>query len=84
MPTFNNNYQPPFVPTPQPPTNNNFVPNIPLNPIPFNPVQSPPNQPHEIGQPALEKPYQSNDPPGWNDPPIFNKPLRSQVSRSLC
>lgn len=76
MPTFNNNYQS-FVPTVQPTSNNNYVPNIPLNPTPFNPVQSPP---HEVGQPAIERPYQSNA-PGWNDPPIFNKPLRSQVGR---
>ncbi|RZC32965.1 transport Sec31A [Asbolus verrucosus] len=77
VPSFqNNNYggsMTPLIP------NNNYVPNPPLTSTPMVPnIQPPPPMGGEIGQPALEKHFQPSA-PGWNDPPLLHKPLRSQL-----
>lgn len=38
----------------------------------------PPPPPPEMGQSAMNY-LPSNAAPGWNDPPVFSKPLRPQV-----
>lgn len=78
----NNNYVPnpaPLVPNPSF-NPSPLVPNPPLNPTPLVPnAQPPPSMTSEIGQPATEK-YIPTSAPGWNDPPLLHKPLRSQVN----
>lgn len=51
------------------------VPNPPMNPTPMVPASLPPIEP---AQPAVN--YQAEAPPGWNDPPVVNRPTRPQVS----
>jgi protein transport protein SEC31 len=78
VPTFqNNNYGVPAPLTPLVPSNNNYVPNPPMNPTPMMPNIQPPPMTNEIAQPATERFFHPSA-PGWNDPPPLNRTSRSQ------
>lgn len=67
----------PMVPTSAPnPTR--LVPSMPQQPS-FQNQFNQQNEPHEMGQSAMNI-LPSSAAPGWNDPPVLSKPLRSQVN----
>lgn len=83
MPTNNmSNLTPlPFVPNYDP---NPVVASNPLSPPPpYTSNQGLPTPPAvERGQPAFNS-IAANAPSGWNDPPVFNKPPKAQVSLNI-